>query len=116
MKDVHSADMLARKAVLLDAAISSTVTSTTTLSRVLKIHPSNLREAITRRNNVRCVGTTFALVRRKKRPGLSDESKDLVLKWWTEETRVSPNRKDIVQKWMSPNTYDQHCTHYLFES
>ena len=116
VKGVHLADMLARKAVLLHAAISSTVTSTTTLSCVLKIHPSNLREAITRRNNVRCVGTTFALVRRKKRPGLSDESKDLMLKWWTEETRVSPNRKDIVQKWMSPNTYDQHCTHYLLES
>jgi hypothetical protein len=116
VKSVHSADMLARKAVLLDAAVSTTVTSTKELSRVLQVHPSNLRVAISRRRTVRLAGTPFALARRKKRPGVPNEVKELVLKWWTEETRVSPNRKEIVQKWISRNVKEQHCTHYLLET
>ena len=47
---------------------------------------------------------------------MSEETKDLVVKWWTQETRVSPNRKDTVQKWISPKTYETHCTHYLLET
>lgn len=116
VKGVQSADMLARKAVLLDAAISTRVTCTKALSRVLKVHPGNLRVAITRRSSMRFLAKPFALAKRKKRPGLPAKTKDLVTKWWTEETRVSPNRKEIVQKWTSPNTYDKHCTHYLLES
>ncbi len=68
VKGVHSADMLARKAVLLDAAVSTKVTSTKDLSRFLKVHPTNLRVAMTRRRTLRTGGTPFALARRKKRP------------------------------------------------
>jgi hypothetical protein len=116
VKGSHLADMLARKAVLLDAAVSSTVTNAKALSRVLKVHPRNLRVAISRRRTVRLAGTPFALAKRKKRPGLPNAVKELVLKWWTEETRVSPNRKEIVQKWISRNVREQHCTHYLLET
>lgn len=116
VKGVHSADMLARKAVLLDAAVSTSVTSTKDLSRFLKVHPTNLRVAIRRRRTVRLGATPFALARRKRRPGVPNEVKDVVSKWWTEETRVSPNRKEIVQKWISRNVKEQHCTHYLLET
>lgn len=116
VKGVHSADKLARKAVLLDAAVSTSVTSTKALSRVLKIHPSNLRVAISRQRDKNLAGTSFALVKRKKRPGLPEAVKEAVISWWTTETRVSPNRKEIVQKWLSRNTYEKHCTHYLLQS
>lgn len=116
VKGAQSADKLARKAVLLDAAVSTTVTSTKALSKVLKIHPSNLRVAIGRRRTVRLAGTPFVLVKRKKRPGVPEAVKEVVIKWWTEETRVSPNRKEIVQKWLCRNTYAKHCTHYLLQT
>lgn len=116
VKGAHSADMLARKAALLDAAVSTTVTSTIALSRILRVHPSNLRVAIERRRDVRLAGTPFALARRKKRPGVPDDVKVLVVQWWTQETRVSPNRKEIVRKWLRANTYEKHCTHYLLET
>ena len=81
VKGSHLADMLARKAVLLDAAVSSTVTNAKALSRVLKVHPRNLRVAISRRRTVRLTGTPFALAKRKKRPGVPNAVKELVLKW-----------------------------------
>ena len=116
VKGVHSADMLARKAVLLDAAVSTSVTSTKDLSRILKVHPTNLRVALSRRRTVRLGATPLALARRKRRPGVPNEVKEVVSKWWTEQTRVSPNRKEIVQKWISRNVKEQHCTHYLLET
>jgi hypothetical protein len=80
VKGVHSADMLARKAVLLDAAVSTSVTSTKDLSRILKVHPTNLRVALSRRRTVHLGATPLALARRKRRPGVSNELKEVVSK------------------------------------
>lgn len=63
VKGVQSADMLARKAVLLDAAISTSVTSAKALSWVLKVHPANLRVAVTRHNSLRLHAKSFALAK-----------------------------------------------------
>ena len=115
VKGAQSADKLARKAVLLDAAVSTHGTNIKDLSRILRVNPPSLRRAL-RRKIVRLETTPFALAKRKRRPGMSEETKDLVVKWWTQETRVSPNRKDTVQKWISPKTYETHCTHYLLET
>ena len=115
VKGVQSADKLARKAVLLDAAVSLDVPNIKAMSRILKVNPYNLRVA-SQRKSVRLDNTRFVLARRKKRPGMAEEMRDIVVKWWTEETRVSPNRKEIVQKWISPKTYEKHCTHYLLET
>jgi len=106
MKGVQSVDMLARKVVLLDSAISTSMTRTKALSLV----------AITYRSIVRVNLKPFVLAKQKKRLGLPVETTDLVMKWWTAETRICPNRKNIIQKWTSPNTYDKHCTYYLLKS
>jgi len=42
--------------------------------------------------------------------------KQIVLKWWTEETRVSPNAKDVVRHLITANNWERHATHFLQES
>jgi hypothetical protein len=42
--------------------------------------------------------------------------RDIVTAWWVAETRPSPNRKEVVRKWVAPKTYVEHHAQYLLES
>jgi hypothetical protein len=42
--------------------------------------------------------------------------KQIVLKWWTEKTRVSPNAKDVVRHLITANNWERHVNHFLQES
>ena len=63
MKGVQSPHMLARKSVLFDAAISTSVNSTIALSRVLKVHLANLKTAITCCMSLRSLPKPFELAK-----------------------------------------------------
>jgi hypothetical protein len=39
-----------------------------------------------------------------------------MLKWWTKETRVSPNAKDVVRHLITTNNWERHAIHFLQES
>jgi hypothetical protein len=42
---------------------------------------------------------------------------DVVTHWWNVETRVSPNKKDVVQKRIpGSKIVKEHAMHYLLES
>ena len=54
---------------------------------------------------------------RQKRGGLSDYVKDCVLAWWKSQTKVSPNKKDIVWHRVGRNDWlPPHPTHFLCET
>jgi hypothetical protein len=36
--------------------------------------------------------------------------------WWSSETRVSPNKKDVTCKSIGPKQHETYATHFLFES
>jgi hypothetical protein len=70
-----------------------------------------------RRLNRRANGEVWAKIYRKKRKDALDQSViDAVTTWWTDETRVSPCKKDIRRKRVSFKRTISHATHWLEES
>lgn len=117
LKIPTSREKLVRKTTLLEAAISTNVPGVRALSRVLGTKKSNISNAIQRRQILESTGSSvFTLAERRKREGLSNNTKALVNLWWTSETRVSPNKKDVTRKRLGPKTYEVHPTHFLLES
>jgi hypothetical protein len=77
-----------------------------------------LRRATLRRkllvNNA--IGEKWAKGDRKHRKDTLPESTVVVVvSWWTDETRVSPNKKDVTQ-FIARNVREMHAKHYLQES
>jgi hypothetical protein len=54
--------------------------------------------------------------RRKWTNGLLDVTKKVVINWWTYETRVNPNKKDVTHKRIAIGVFEKRPTHYLMES
>ena len=91
----------------------------TAASRCIGMNRRTLRRAIARRRmlNVREQGVLWSKCdRKKRRDALSQEAVDAVVSWWTEETRVSPSKKDIRRKRMGVRQYISHAGHWLEES
>jgi hypothetical protein len=117
LKNPTSAEKLVRKTTLLEAAVNSDATGVRALSRVLGTNPQNISSAIHRRRTLESNGSSiFKLAERRKRDGVLSGTRELVIAWWTSETRVSPNKKDVTRKRLGPKMYDQHATHLLLES
>jgi hypothetical protein len=38
-----------------------------------------------------------------------------ILKWWNNETKVSPNKHDATKDYIAPKVDEQHVTHVLLE-
>ncbi len=117
VKNPSSAEKLVRKTTLLEAAVSSDVPGVRALSRVLGTRPGNISSAIHRRRTLASNGSSiFKLPQRRRRDGVLSGTRDLVIAWWSSETRVSPNKKDVTRKRLGPKVYDVHATHLLLES
>jgi hypothetical protein len=110
----HSRDTLARKGALMDAAVSTGFQRLGSLYKVLQTSPSNINAALERR--LRLDAPSFALLMRKKQPGLSEYIRSTVRMWWHQHTRVSPNKKDVTRHCVGPKEYDEHPTHYLTDT
>jgi hypothetical protein len=44
---------------------------------------------------------------------LFESTKNLVINWWTIETTISPNHKDVMTRRTRVKMYESHATHYL---
>ena len=119
MKIANSNDLLARKSALLDAAVSLGVDGVSALSRVLETSIGSLILAMRRRVLAANLDEKMPRLHlnRQKREGLSDYIKQQVVEWWNNQTKVSPNKKDIVRHNVGRNEWDEpHPTHYLWET
>jgi hypothetical protein len=47
---------------------------------------------------------------------ISEIVKQTVIRWWIENTRVSPNVKDVIHHLISTNNWEKHVIHFLQES
>jgi hypothetical protein len=48
---------------------------------------------------------------------LNEDVVEAVTQWWNVQTRVSPNKKEVVRKRIPRGrTVEEHATHYLLES
>jgi len=91
--------MLSRKGALLDAAVSEGVGSVRALARVLGTKAENIMAALDRKSEISEGASKFTLLQRQKRKdGTTIYTARMVQLWWHEKTRVSSNRKDVVNK------------------
>ena len=117
-KTAASAINLATKHTILTAAVSAKAGSSFRgVAKVLDIHPRNLQSAVSRRVAIDDGGFLWTLsVRKKRSDGLTEYVKAVVILWWAQNTRVSPNRKEIARKRTGPGEWDEKPTHFLMET
>jgi hypothetical protein len=83
-------------------------------SRVLSTNQRNLKRVAEKRSTAISEGdSVWRLPTRKHRPGLSSTTVDSIMNWWDGETRISPNKKEIVNHQIGRNEKEQHPMHYL---
>ena len=119
VKVANSNELLARKSALLDAAVSLGIDGVRPLSRVLETSTGSITVALNRRIQVGDIEETILglCLHRKKRGGLSDYVKHCIELWWNVQTKVSPNRKDIIKHRVDWKDWaESHPTHYLCDS
>lgn len=119
VKRANSAAKLAAKHAILDATVScQTESSVRQVALALGVHHRNVHMAINRRVVLSATGHfLFSLtVRRKRTDGLKEEERIVIITWWVCESRVSPNKKDVTCKRLSPGVFDEKPTHYLQET
>ena len=118
LKIPQTSGKLARKRAILEAVVSEIDADFSTFHRILGTKRTNVEGAADRlRTSCTVADARFAVpCRRKREGGIPDAVKSVVTIWWTEETRVSPNRKDIRRKRLGRNVYDTHPAHLLMET
>ena len=78
-----------------------------------------LRRGVLRRSslNVGIPGEVWAMTTRRKRSdALQQDVVDAVVTFWSEETRVSPSKKDVRRKRIGVNRFVSHAGHWLESS
>lgn len=119
VKNSKSRAHLVTKHTILTAAVSSMAsTSDRQKARLLGVHPRNVRLAVQRRGSMESsdqIAWTLS-VRKRRKDATSESVRLAVIAWWVAETRASPNRKEVVKKWISPGIRDEHHCQYLLES
>jgi hypothetical protein len=119
VRSANSASKLAIKHAILDASIlEHGDSSARQVAKVLRIHHRNVSKAVVRREVMHTAGDfLFSLsVRTKRVDGIALDEKQIIIKWWISETRVSPNKKDVTRKRISASVRDEKPTHYLQET
>jgi hypothetical protein len=51
--------------------------------------------------------------RKKQFDALPQSMKDIVIQFWTTQTIIFPNPKDVVKRWISIKVDEEHVPHYL---
>ena len=118
LKVPHSSGMLARKRVILEAVVSELDSDISTFHSILGTRKENLvaaMECLRSATTVTC-SRYRTPTRKKKEGGVSKEVRADVLQWWTEETRMTPRRRDVRRIRLGRNLYDTHAAHLLLEN
>lgn len=114
VKGVESADKLAAKRVALHMVANfagKQQYSNRRLAKALGVQPRNLKK-----HRVDVQNKTFKWVgkgRKRRADCLSEEVVHSVTQFWTSNTRVSPNKKDVCRQRVSRKNYIFHPSHYL---
>lgn len=88
-------------------------------STCVGMNKRTLRRAVLRRRSLNegVPGEVWAMSERQKRSdALQQAVIDAVVNFWTEETRVSPSKKDVRRKRMDTNLFISHAGHWLENS
>lgn len=56
------------------------------------------------------------LVKKKKINGLLPTTKNLKVKWWTEDIHINLNKVEMIRKRMKLSTFEEKPIHFLMET
>lgn len=103
------------KDIICTLASSEHMTSSRSVAEVLGVDRRNIRKGVNRRVQLDLENQAFWRTnrRRERSDTISEATKSLVISWWTKETTISPNRKDIRRRLRGVKDYEEHVTHYL---
>jgi hypothetical protein len=118
IKGCHSKDDQRARNVIIPM-VASRNTSMRQTSLLTGIHRRNFHVGIVRRLSLdaRVDRSLWALCGKSKRIDATPSSVcDLIVEFWCLNSRVSPNRKDVVRKRIDSGMWETHATHHLMES
>ena len=103
------------KDIVCTLAASSNMGSNRRVADLIGVDRRNLRRGMERRLLLDTQQNAFWLNHRSnhRSDALPNSVKHLVLNFWTLETTVSPNQKDIIRHRIGVNLYVEHPAHYL---
>ena len=119
VKGCHSRDHQCTQNVIIPMVLGSNIVSARQISLVIGIHRRNVKSGLVRR--IALEGRTdlaiWAICGRSRRANaLASHVTKLVAEFWTGNTRISSNRKDVVRKRIGARQWTDHPTHHLQES
>ena len=118
IKGCHSKDDQRARNVIIPM-VASVNTSMRQTSLLTGIHRRNLQVGIVRRLSLdaRVDRSLWALCGKSKRVDATPLNVcELIVEFWSLNSRVSPNRKDVVRKRIDSGMWETHATHHLMES
>jgi hypothetical protein len=96
IKQANSSAKLATKHAILTAVVSSrSISSVRQVAKALSVYPRNITLALERRGAMDADGNFLwsLSIRWTRTDGVGEAVKEVVILWWVQETRVSPNQK-----------------------
>ena len=109
---------MAKHAILTVAVSARSISSICQVARALSVHPKNIMLAIERREAMDADGNFLwtLSIWQTRVDGMGEAVKDVVIMWWIQETRVSPNRKQVAHLRIAVGVYDEKPLHFLMEA
>jgi hypothetical protein len=95
--------------------IESGINSGRSIVRLLGVDKRNIKRGVDWQISLNTQKDAFWLTYKRARPSDSivEVVNNLMKNWWENETIVSPNMKDIIEKRIAAKLYEVHPTHYL---
>lgn len=112
---VRQSKIVMAKDIVCTLASSSNMGSRRSVADVLGVDRRNLKRGMDRRLLLDTQQNAFWLSSKSphRSDALPDSVIEVIIEWWTSETTVSPNRKDIVRHRTGVKQYEEHPMHYL---
>jgi hypothetical protein len=118
IKRANSGAKLAAKHAILTAVVSGgSISSIRQVAKALSVHPRNITLAMERRGAMDTEDNFLwtLTIRCTRTDGMEEPVKEVVILWWIQETRVSPNRKQVARRRIVVGVYDEKPLHFLIE-
>ena len=112
---VRPLQLLMAKAIVCILASSQSLGSSRGLARALGVDRKNIKKAIMRRVLLDTQKDAFwTCYKRAARSDVLPESvRLLVIKWWTTQSIISPERRRVLRKIIAVKTFESHPTHFI---
>ena len=107
--------IMAKDIVYTLATTNSSTTSARQMAKFLDVDRRNFKRSFERRQSLDSSSDAFWILYKRARwsNALPESVHNLVVQFWTTETIVSPNKKDITQLHVGIKKFVEHAKHYL---